>query len=713
MITLFFIDAYTPNENNGICTYRELLIDYFSKKDDIEVYVVFTLYVKCNKITTDTIGSITYIYLPNDLVYGRRANKFDIDFSKYMHSLSHGDKVVVFLNWMNHAYFSPIIKNEISNVKVILTKHCVCWRENVIKKYNLYHKIQNILQSHGIASVFIKRILGEELTYFSLVDHVIVVTDDAKTVLNRLYGIPKDCITRIYNGLGKLNAPSCSKLSLRQKYGLKKDDVIILYVGSLQICKGLNILYQVVEHLLDLGEFAGNIRLIVCGSGHFQEMMASMPERVVGHVTFMGNLPKNKLTELYSLADIGVQPSLNDQCSYVALEMMRANLPLVVSEIPGLREVMPLENAIFLPIRFDYNKYTVDLDIAAGHLHRIIKDQAFREEYVDLLSQNFQKRFNAEYMCENTYQTIKKLCERRDVEVSHVNTLISVVIPCYNAQQTIEQTLNSALTQVGVSIEVIVVDDCSNDNTVEIVKRIKDNRLRLIENTINKGIVHTLNIGIEAARGKYIARVDADDIMLPSRLYRQVSFLEANLDYAIVGGNIFLTDVNGYPIKCMCFPEKYDEIKWCIYLFNPFAHSAILVRKSILERFKYSDEYPYCEDYQLWYKILSKAKGYNLQEFVTNYQISLDSISGKNVYQQNENALLLSITECEKLLGRSLDKLEIKLLSAMHLGAPKGYWDKYYNQSREFIYNIAMATGVALDDAQLSIVMECFIARVI
>ena len=112
------------------------------------------------------------------------------------------------------------------------------------------------------------------------------------------------------------------------------------------------------------------------------------------------------------------------------------------------------------------------------------------------------------------------------------NPLVSVIIPCYNAEKYVEEAVRSIMTQRYKNIEILVTEDCSTDNTLKILKNLEkeDSRIKVIQNKKNLKIVKSLNNMINIAQGKYIARMDADDISLPERIEKQVRFMEENPD---------------------------------------------------------------------------------------------------------------------------------------------------------------------------------------
>ncbi len=126
---------------------------------------------------------------------------------------------------------------------------------------------------------------------------------------------------------------------------------------------------------------------------------------------------------------------------------------------------------------------------------------------------------------------------------SQKQPLVSVIIPCYNAEKYVEQAVRSIMNQTYKNLEILITDDCSTDASFAILQKLaeEDARIKLFRNTENQKIVRTLNALVERATGKYMARMDADDISLAKRFERQAAFLEANPDIAICGTNAWHT----------------------------------------------------------------------------------------------------------------------------------------------------------------------------
>ena len=137
------------------------------------------------------------------------------------------------------------------------------------------------------------------------------------------------------------------------------------------------------------------------------------------------------------------------------------------------------------------------------------------------------------------------------------NPIVSVIMPAFNAENTIIKSIKSILNQTYSNIELIIVNDFSNDNTLELITQIKDNRIKIINNDYNLGISGSLNIGIHASSGDYIARIDSDDIAYLNRIEIQVKFL-SNSGVDVLGGQIktFGNLIN----PRYSYPESKDQI---------------------------------------------------------------------------------------------------------------------------------------------------------
>lgn len=185
---------------------------------------------------------------------------------------------------------------------------------------------------------------------------------------------------------------------------------------------------------------------------------------------------------------------------------------------------------------------------------------------------------------------------------------ITVLLPAYNCSIYIAQTIDSLLSQTLIDFELLIINDGSTDDTEQVILSYNDTRIRYLKNEANKGLVLTLNKGIQEATGSYIARMDADDIALPNRLQLQKQWLEQHPDTAAIACTIQFIDVKGNEQgiwkedKATC---SYEAIKKMLPRENCIAHPTIMIRKEIALAYPYDEKQLHCEDYDLWLRILS------------------------------------------------------------------------------------------------------------
>jgi len=189
--------------------------------------------------------------------------------------------------------------------------------------------------------------------------------------------------------------------------------------------------------------------------------------------------------------------------------------------------------------------------------------------------------------------------------------MVTVLMPVYNASEFLREAMDSILDQTYEEFEFLIINDGSTDSSVNIIESYEDERIRLVHNTENFGLIKTLNKGIEMAFGKYIIRMDADDISENNRIEIQVNFMEKNNDVAVAGSNgvIFLSDK---PLikKPTDFPIKYSEIRCKLLFESPIIHPAVIMRKNVLlkNNYRYRNEYKDTEDYGLWMEIAKELQ---------------------------------------------------------------------------------------------------------
>lgn len=216
--------------------------------------------------------------------------------------------------------------------------------------------------------------------------------------------------------------------------------------------------------------------------------------------------------------------------------------------------------------------------------------------------------------------------------------VISVILPVYNAQFTISEAINSILEQSFSDFEFIIINDGSSDSSEDIILSYADKRIRYYSNNINCGLIYTLNRGIELAKGKYIARMDADDISFPRRFEKQLFVLENNENIIVCGTKIKYFGIKKWKSPFVVFEKSIDLKEWLLRE-SCFAHPTVMIRREILinNNMKYNQSYFHAEDYKLWVDLSKYGDFYNIPEILLKYRLSSTQVtqSSNSIQQQN------------------------------------------------------------------------------
>ena len=221
--------------------------------------------------------------------------------------------------------------------------------------------------------------------------------------------------------------------------------------------------------------------------------------------------------------------------------------------------------------------------------------------------------------------------------------LVSIIMGVYNGQCTIRKCIDSIILQTYSNWEFIICDDCSDDNTYKIIKEyeIRDKRIRSIRNDMNRRLAASLNRCLEIVKGKYIARMDADDESMPNRLERQVYFLERYPQYDVVGTDRYMmSDSKIYGIRSSIeCPSKEVLLKG-----TPFAHPTIMMRQEVyksLNGYRVKKETVRAEDLELWFRFFQKGyQGYNIQEPLYKYTESIEDYKKRTFSAAKKTAMV-------------------------------------------------------------------------
>jgi glycosyltransferase involved in cell wall biosynthesis len=200
--------------------------------------------------------------------------------------------------------------------------------------------------------------------------------------------------------------------------------------------------------------------------------------------------------------------------------------------------------------------------------------------------------------------------------------LITVGIPFRNNQSTILEAVHSIICQTVQDWEMVLIDDGSNDDSVDIARRVKDSRVRVVADGIHKGLPARLNQIIEMARGKFIARMDADDLCSPKRFEAQLKCFDKEAGSDVVGTGVCYLDQLDRPIGIKKAEERHSDI--CRYPWRTFGlcHASTMFKTTWSKQHQYSEKFPLAEDFELWLRTHRVSVFTNVPRVLYFYRLS-------------------------------------------------------------------------------------------
>ena len=264
---------------------------------------------------------------------------------------------------------------------------------------------------------------------------------------------------------------------------------------------------------------------------------------------------------------------------------------------------------------------------------------------------------------------------------------ISIVLPTYNGEKIIKKSIDSILNQTYGDFELIIVNDCSTDNTLNIIKEYenKDNRIKIINNVINKKLPLSLNVGFENATGEYLTWTSDDNMYHKNALEVLVNFLDNNENIDLVYANYNLIDIDGRVIEEK-IKHKPDEIKF----YNPIG-ACFMYRKEIAHKIGvYDKDLFLAEDYEYWIRIYLNGKIFHIDENLYDYAIHENSLNKKKKDKIEMQTYLAKDKHFNELYARCYTREDkIRFLSEMlnHINDKNFYIKKrneYYKLNYDF-----------------------------
>ena len=230
--------------------------------------------------------------------------------------------------------------------------------------------------------------------------------------------------------------------------------------------------------------------------------------------------------------------------------------------------------------------------------------------------------------------------------------LVTVIMSVYNDSSYIDEAIQSILQQTYTNFEFIIFDDASTDDTAEKIIQYTDKRIIFIQNKLNLGLTKNLNYGLRIARGKYVLRMDGDDISLPERFEKQITYMEEHPRIALAGSWMKCFGVSD---KIVTMSTDQNAVKIDLVFDNAVFHPTFIIRKEFIDNngIQYDESIPYAQDYMLAYQISKKGGVANLPVVLLNYRTHKEQISLKKAKIQKRCA--------DKIRKKILRDLDIQL----------------------------------------------------
>ena len=252
---------------------------------------------------------------------------------------------------------------------------------------------------------------------------------------------------------------------------------------------------------------------------------------------------------------------------------------------------------------------------------------------------------------------------------------VTVLMPVYNGEKHLKEAIESILNQTFTDFEFLIINDGSDDSSEIIINSYKDSRIRYIKNEKNLKLITTLNKGIDLSIGKYIVRMDADDISAENRIELLVNFMEKNPEIGVCGSYF---ETIGLENKIVKYPTQSDDLETCLLFYNPICHPTTIWRRDIIKKnsIYFKIDYIHAEEYKFWSEISNHSKLANIPEVLLYYREHDAQISQKHAEEQLKTAkkirkeLLTAINT--SLTQEDIDNWEELILKDFHFNNPQG-----------------------------------------
>ena len=240
---------------------------------------------------------------------------------------------------------------------------------------------------------------------------------------------------------------------------------------------------------------------------------------------------------------------------------------------------------------------------------------------------------------------------------------VSVFMPVYNAGIDLIEAVQSILDQTFSDFEFVIVNDGSTDNSMELLQQFNDSRIRIINNDGNKGLIASLNIGLELCVGEYIVRMDQDDISLPTRIEKQVEFMDQHPEYGLIG-SWFQDFGDNIESKLVCYSSDDTQIRIRHLYQTHISHPTALLRNSVIKEnnLKFDPAFVHGEDYEFWVRMSAYCKLSNIPELLVLKRDHIHNITNKYAQTMQDTCAKVKLKQFHQM-GVELQVDDVNLYS--------------------------------------------------
>lgn len=398
-MNIIFIDLVLKGQHSGVNTYADKFVNYVYDREDVDLTILrFTDALEFNHISILEEGrikvcliGITYSFFSNPPM-----DVNDIYENIYVTIKSHiKDNSIISLHFLNLYHFADIIRQNNKNCKIVSHIHCILWKSSYdddIHKFNHLYKLYYI---HKDFDKFKQSFyISQQNDVMNGSDKIITVTYSGEDFIRNIWDNENICT--IYNGI--------EYKETTKEYSDKTNDITIINVSNSTKSKGLHFILEALSLLSTI-----NIKLIVVGNYPVNEQMSLQAIYPGVNVEFKGLLPKTEIEELYKIADIGIISSIHEQCSYVALEMMQAGLPIISTNADGLNEIfLNGVTAVKVPVEFNNTIHVNEVTLSMA-IMQLINNPEYRRMLGSVANKVVNKAFKIEDTFEETLSVYKEL----------------------------------------------------------------------------------------------------------------------------------------------------------------------------------------------------------------------------------------------------------------------------------------------------------------